>query len=361
MKTPHGFKHRQRRAAIAVLACLLASAAGRALAQGIAPAVSEKKEEKKLLEVGRWYPWLEAGLNLTQSSYSDNWKGGEAGSVAWSAYLNGSAERQINPGLNWLNTMKLMYGQTRREEVDADGEREWGDAEKSADQADLEALFRLTKGWAVDPYLSLRWESFFQDVTDPYGRELWFNPMTFKESVGVARTFVDDDRQKLGARFGVTAREMTRRFFSAPTGDETFRESSWDSGAELVIDHVIEFGPNVHYVSRTSFYQPFNWSKSGVFDELGADSLSAARLDTDIADYATTIDIDYQATITAKVAKALSVQLFLEFLYDKYDNTIVPVVDDAGSLTNPGAVDYAVRKKGQFRETLGVGLVWTLD
>ena len=325
----------------------------------VAPAVPEKKDgEKRVLEVGKWYPAFEAGLNLNQSAYSDNWKGGETGTISWSAYLNGTAERQINPSLNWLNTMKLMYGQTRQEEVDENGDREWGDAEKSADQVDLEALFRLTKGWAVDPYVSLRWESFFQDVTDPFGRELWFNPMTFKESVGVARTFIANDRQQLMARVGVTAREMTRKFFAAPAGDETFRESSWDTGGELVIDHVIEFGPNVHYVSRTSFYQPFHWSKTDVFDALGTDSLSAAGLDTNIADYTTDVDIDYQATITAKVAKALAVQLFLEFLYDKYDNTIVPVVDN-GSITNAGAVDFAVRKKGQFKETLGIGLVWT--
>ena len=25
---------------------------------------------------------------------------------------------------------------------------------------------------------------------------------------------------------------------------------------------------------------------------------------------------------------------------------------------NPGAVDFAVRKQGQFKETLGIGLVW---
>jgi hypothetical protein len=342
-----------------IVACVC-GAAGKALAQGIAPAVPEKKEEKRVLEVGKWYPWLEGGLNLTQSAYSDNWKGGETGTVSWSAYLNGSAERQINPGLNWLNTMKLLYGQTRREEVDANGDRNWGDAEKSVDQADLESMFRLTRGWAVDPYLSLRWESYFQDVTDPFGRELWFNPMTFKESAGIARKFADSDRQQLLARLGITARETYRRFFAASTGDETFSETAWDSGAELVIDHVIKFNPNVTYTSRTSFYQPFNWSKTDVFDALGADSLVSAGLDSDIADYTTTIDIDYQMTLAARVAKALSVQLFMEFLYDKYDNTIVPVVEN-GTLTNPGAVDYAVRKKGQFKETLGIGLVWTLD
>ena len=105
-----------------IVSCLCTALAlassGRALAQGIAPAVPDKKEEKRVLEVGKWYPWMETGLNLTQAAYSDNWKGGETGSVSWSAYVNATAEKQINPSLNWLNSMKLLYGQTRQQEVD---------------------------------------------------------------------------------------------------------------------------------------------------------------------------------------------------------------------------------------------------
>jgi hypothetical protein len=52
------------------------------------------------------------------------------------------------------------------------------------------------------------------------------------------------------------------------------------------------------------------------------------------------------------------VQLYVEFLYDQYDNTIVPVVEN-GSLTNPEVVDFAVRKKGQYKQSLGIGLAWT--
>jgi hypothetical protein len=345
-----------------VFAAVMCAAGGAsAREQGtVAPAVGEKKEEKRVLEVGKWYPWMQAGLNLTQAAYSDNWRGGETGSVSWSAYINATAERRINPSLNWLNTMKLLYGQTRQQEVDSDGDRHWGDAEKSADQVDIEALFRLTKGWAVDPYLSLRWETLFQDVTDPFGRELWFNPMTFKESAGIARKFLDlEDHQFLG-RLGVTARETYRRFFTAPTGDETASNSAWDVGAELVLDYMRAFNPQFTYTSRLSVYQPFNWSRSDVFGELGTDSLAAAGLDADIADYTTTADIDWQNTISAKVTRVIAVQLYVELLYDKYDNTIVPLVEN-GSLTNPGAVDFAVRKKGQFKETLGIGLVWTFD
>jgi hypothetical protein len=344
---------------ILVASLVLAALSANAFAQGVAPAVPDKKEEKRVLEVGKWYPKLETGLNLTQSSYSDNWKGGETGSVAWSAYMNGIAERQINPSLNWLNTMKLLYGQTRRQELDASGDRHWGDAEKSDDQIDLESMFRLTKGWAVDPYVSLRLETLFQDVTDPFGRELWFNPLTLKESVGVAKKFVDrEDHQFLG-RFGFTARENYRRFFVAAVGEETTSQNAWDSGAELVLDYMRAFNPQFSYTSRFSVYQPFSWSKNDALDALSADSLDAAGLDRDIKDYPTVADVDWQNTFSAKVTKVIAVQLYVELLYDKYDNTIVPVLDDSGALTNPGAVDFAVRKKGQYKQTLGIGLVWT--
>ncbi|HXS10360.1 MAG TPA: DUF3078 domain-containing protein [Candidatus Krumholzibacteria bacterium] len=331
-----------------------------AWAQGIAPAVPDKKEEKRVLEVGKWYPKLDVGLNLTQSSYSDNWKSGETGSVAWSAYINGIAEKQINPSLNWLNTMKLLYGQTRRQEIGVGGDRHWGDAEKSDDQIDLESMLRLTKGWAVDPYFSVRLETLFQDVTDPFDRTLWFNPVTLKESVGVARKFVDlEDHQFLG-RFGFTARENYRRFFVGATGEETTSQNAWDSGAELVLDYMRAFNPQFSYTSRFSVYQPFSWSKNDALDALSADSLDAAGLDRDIKDYPTVADIDWQNTFSAKVTKVIAVQLYVELLYDKYDNTIVPVLDDAGSLTNPVAVDFAVRKKGQYKQTLGIGLVWAI-
>lgn len=344
----------------AVLAILIAGTGSAAFAQqGIAPEVPKEEAEKRVLEVGKWYPTLEGGVNLTQAAYSENWKGGETGSISWTALLNGSAEKQVSPGLNWLSTMKLLYGQTRRQEIEDDGERSWGDAEKSADLIQLESTLRMTRGWAVDPYFSFRFESYFQDITDPFGRKLWINPMTFKESAGIARKFYDTESNQLLARLGATARENYRKFYAADTGDDTFSETSWDAGAELIVDHRLEFDERVSYESRLSVYQPFTWSKSEIFDELGPDSLMAAGLSPDIADYATTADVDFQITLTTKVTKFISFNFFVEWLYDKYDNTVVPVLDDNGSLSNPEAVSFSVRKKGQFKQTLGIGLTWT--
>ncbi len=343
-------------AAIAACACIVGFDSPRA--QGQAPAVPDKKEEKRVLEVGKWYPMLEAGLNLTQSSYSDNWKGGENGAVSWTAFANGLAEKQISPNWNWLSTMRLLYGQTRQQELNSNGERVWGDSEESADQIDIETTFRLTKGWPVDPYASLRWESFFRDQTDPLGRDLWFNPMTFHESVGIARKFIDYEDHQLLGRFGLGARETYRKFFVAAIGDETSSETAWDAGAEVVLQYLKVFEDKLTYTSRLSVYQPFTWSKTDVFDALPSDSLMAAGLPADIADYTTTVDIDWQNTFSAQITKFIAVQLYVELLYDKYDNTVVPMADDTGSITNADAVAASVRRKGQFKETLGIGLTY---
>jgi hypothetical protein len=350
----------RKRIATGLLAVLIAGAGSAAFAQeAIAPEVPKEPKEKRDLVVGKWYPSLEGGLNLTQAAYSENWKGGETGSVSWNAFLNGSAENQVKPTLNWLSTMKLLYGQTRRQEVDVNGDRSWGDAEKSADLIQVESILRMTRNWAVDPYLGVRFESYFQDITDPFGRRLWINPMTFKESAGIARKFLDREDHQLLARLGMTARENYRKFYAADTGSETFSETSWDAGAEMILDYKKIFDGRLEYDSRLSVYQPFNWSKNEIFDALGPDSLMAAGLSPDIADYATTVDVDWQNTFTTKVTKFISFNFYLEILYDKYDNTVVPIVDENGSLTNAEAVDFSVRKKGQFKQTFGVGLSYT--
>lgn len=350
-----------KRLMTALLAVVIASGSTLALAQDegkTAPEVEKKKDdEKRVLEVGKWYPSLDGGINLTQAAFSENWKGGETGSVSWNAFLNGSAENQMTPGLDWLSTMKLLYGQTRQEKIGADGSRSWGDAEKSADLIQVESILRFTQGWAVDPYASVRFESYFQDITDPFGRSLWLNPMTFKESAGLARKVLNTDNDQLLTRLGATARETYRKFFEFDVGNQTRSQTGWDIGAEWITDYKKVFDEHVTYETRLSLYQPFTWSKKSVFDGLSADSLVAAGIDPKVGKYTTTMDIDWQNTLTSKVTKFISFNLYFELLYDKYDNTIVPVAEN-GALTNPDEVRAAVRKKGQFKESIGVGLTY---
>lgn len=52
--------------------------------------------------------------------------------------------------------------------------------------------------------------------------------------------------------------------------------------------------------------------------------------------------------------------LYLRWAYDKYDNSVKPDVGPDGTLLNAAAVGAAVRKGGQFKQTLALGFNYRL-
>jgi hypothetical protein len=87
-----------------------------------------------------WKKSLDLGLNLTQNSYSDNWSGGEVGSVSWVSQANGTFERQFSPKFNFKNTTKLQFGQTHTQDENT---KDWKKPIKSTDKIDIENVGRL--------------------------------------------------------------------------------------------------------------------------------------------------------------------------------------------------------------------------
>ncbi|RPJ42944.1 MAG: DUF3078 domain-containing protein [Candidatus Latescibacterota bacterium] len=316
-------------------------------------------DEAKKLEPGRWYPGLESGLNFTQSAYTDNWHGGDKGSIVWVLLTNGSLENQLNEQTNWKNAMKLAFGQTHQQERRSDGTRGWDRPEKSSDLIDLESILRFTLGWVVDPYVSGRFESQFQDVSDTTGRTIPINPLKFKESGGVARAFMKDEDRELLTRFGFTFRQSSRKFFVGPTGDETASETTNDGGLEWVSDYkakVLE--GQVSWGSKLTLYQPVFYSFNDALDGLTAEQLAAADLPSDVSDYPMTLDVDWENVFSTQITKYLSVNLYTRLIFDKYDNTVPPVEDAEGNLGNPADVAAAIRRAGQFKQTLSIGLTY---
>jgi hypothetical protein len=62
-------------------------------------------------------PWnhdLQAGVNLNQSSYSQNWKAGGVNSVAVSTFLNGKLNYRSDKS-DWTNDIQLQYGNVRNQ------------------------------------------------------------------------------------------------------------------------------------------------------------------------------------------------------------------------------------------------------
>jgi hypothetical protein len=339
---------------------ILAFALVSTLSLAAPPSWSQEGAEEKPLEIGRWYPSLEAGFALAQSGYSDNWSGGDLGSVVWAFILNAELKVQASPKVNWSNQLKLAYGQTHTQSRDGSGGRTWDKPEKSTDLLDLESIFRLTLGSWVDPFVSARFESQFQDATDDAGRSLSLNPLRFSETAGIAREFVKGEDRSVLTRLGFTFRESSRRFFTGPAPDKaTASETTTDGGIELITDVKMPvMNDRVVWNSKLIFYQPLFFSGKDALEGLSAAQLMAAGLDPDVAGFTTALDVDWENILTTHVSKILSVSLYTRWVYDKYDNTVKPVPDGAGGLENAGPVRTAVRKAGQFKQTLAIGVTY---
>ncbi|MEJ2678971.1 MAG: DUF3078 domain-containing protein, partial [Gemmatimonadota bacterium] len=108
------------------------------LLAGPARAQDEKPDTAKndTLAIGRWYPEADAGINLTQSAYSNNWNGGDHGSIVWAGIVNGALQRRFNDRLAWSNTMVLAYGQTAQQTKNDAGQLVWQSPTKSTDRID---------------------------------------------------------------------------------------------------------------------------------------------------------------------------------------------------------------------------------
>lgn len=261
--------------------------------------------------------------------------------------------------MNWLNTLKLAYGQTHGQAADESGDRRWESPEKSTDQVSFETIARLTLGGFVDPFVSGNFESQFQDASDPSGRGLSLSPLRFKESAGIARQPYKTENRDFLSRVGFAVRHSARSFFVAETGSETRTETTSDGGLEWVTDHKIRLlGDRLSWTSKLTVNQPFFYSGQHDIDALQPDSLVAAGIDPDIADFPKTTDIDFENIFTNQISKLLSVSLYTRWVYDKYDNSVKPELGLKGEPANPAALRAAVRKSGQFKQTLTVGLTY---
>lgn len=325
------------------------------IAIGAAPALAQDE-----IPLGVWQKEIKIGLNMLQSSYSDNWNGGEKGSVAWTGNIDARFEKQFSQTTNWRNSLKLAYGQTHNQDRNADGQLFWVKPDKTDDIIDFESFFRwtLSSGW--DPYIAVNFTSMFQDLSDVEARELNFNPMTFKESAGISRKLINTEKRKLLTRVGLAFIQNNRTFYiDALPSMETMSENSTELAAEWITEYRVgALDERVDWESKLSFVLPFQYSGKSVFED---GFFSIEPMPEDVAGYTTTLDVDWENTFTANITKVISVKLYVRWMYDKYDNTVKPVVGDDGWLVNEDDVLRAVRLAGQFKQTLALGVGYTFN
>lgn len=269
-----------------------------------------------------WTLTSEANVTLTQNAYSDNWEGSEVGSVSWAFGSNTSAERQATDWLNAKGTLKLAFGQTHSQDQDT---KEWLSPVKSTDLVDLETIFRVTRGWAVDPFASFRAKTQFLDERDP-DETLYLNPATYTETVGVARMFIKDEKRELSARLGGSVLQEVDRSDYEEEDDDGDDDDAVKSGIEFVAEYRTPLaGDRMAFSSRLGAFKAFYNSKADDLEGLPEE------------DYWREIDVDWENKLTASITDYVMVNLYMQLLYDR-------------------EVDEELRLK----ETLSLGLTFNL-
>lgn len=265
-----------------------------------------------LLAAEGWQLDSDVMVNLTQSSYSDNWTGSELSNITWVAASNSTAQKQLKEWLKNKTSLNLAFGQTHLQKTDGNGNKYWEAPEKSTDKIALESLLQFTLQSFVDPYVAGRLDSQFLD--EQAGQETFLvNPLLFTESAGIMKTILDLEKTKLDVRLGGAVREnVDRRLDDVPV----------DGGVEGVANFKHVFSAlNASYNSKLTAYQALFNSKS---DELPNEDWKA-------------LDYKWENLLTFKLWKLLDVNLTFDMIYDKEK-----------------------APEAQWKESLGLGLSYTL-
>lgn len=350
-----------------LLALLIAPVAARSQAQD-APAVPDSASaavQDSIRHARAWKFGAVIGANLSQSSFSDNWKGGDRGSFVWVANSDLTLERQFTARFNLSNKLQAAYGQTARQVPDPNDPRArvWDRPQKSTDLLALETVGRFTLDKFLDPFFSFRGETQFVDESSPIGK-IRFNPVTLKETAGVARVFEKTEDREAISRIGFGFRQTFATSFTDPIAKTKESFTAQDGGIDwqtTVTRPILK--KRILYKGSLGVFKPFFYSKSDdlkAFDAM-ADSAAAANGTAHgaIADFWKAVDVNAQSTWTAQITKLLSVNLFAQWVYDKFD--AAANVDLAQPFDVLSAeLDRNTRKRGQFKETLAIGLTYRL-
>jgi hypothetical protein len=270
-------------------------------------------------------PWaINSGSSITvnQSAYSNNWVGGETGNLTWTFMSQTTANRPLSKTVTNNNTLKLYFGQTQTQERET---HHWRVPQKSTDLIELESVFLFTLGKFFDPFASGRVDTFFSDERDST-KTLYVNPMTITETLGLARVFINEKNRQWTARLGLGVRENIDRNFLDPVTLLRRSNTATDGGIEFVNDiHSPLAGGRITALSKLIVYQALVNSQANALKGRPGENFWKSP------------DVNWENTLTANITKYLIVNLYTQILYDKQ-----------------------IRLGGRFKQTLGLGVAYTL-
>jgi hypothetical protein len=260
------------------------------------------------------------GLNISQSTFNGAWVGDEVGTFTWSLISNSEANKLLSPRWNWSNSLLLQFGQTHQQNAERTA---WLAPLKSSDKITYRSLLRYLNKWKIDPFIAFDLDTQF--YTEDRSLDIFelFTPARLSESIGFARAFADTDQRRLITRFGFAVRQLINRtYVRSLTPLEVDTRITNDGGLEWFTQWRLANATNrASYQGEVRLYKA-----AAVHTNEGASPL-----------YWPAVDLDWQNTLSSKLTAWLSFDLFWQLLYDKQ-----------------------IDQRGQFKQTLGLGLTWQL-
>jgi len=347
-----------RQCAFALSLLVLACAPRFAFAQAAAhveepPAIADSSA----LVPGPWDWTGKIGATVAQSAFSPNWKGGDTGSFAWTMLGEFTGERQVSAGFHWSHRLAFAYGQTAKQDRTAGVEDlVWQQPAKSTDLLRFESVARWTGPHWANPFVSFGAETQFLDQSSPIGT-IHMNPIKLRETVGFAHVFDKSETRELITRLGAGVRQTFAKSFIDPVTKETASFTSNDGGIEwqTTAKQPIS-GGKITYRSRLLVFAPLFYSRAGALEDYDAAVTAIDPTHTAVADYWRVPDVDWTSAFSTQVTKAISVDLFIELMYDKFDTAAN--VDNSlplDTVLRP-EIERNIRLAGQFKQTLGLGI-----
>lgn len=200
------------------------------------------------------YGWTHAmvsGANLTQVSFKDWAQGGE-NALSYALYLNGSSTLD-EPTINWGNSYKFSFGQTR---LGSQGIR------KTDDEIYFESLLIYKLGVYVNPYVAATVRTQFavgytyDNAGNATSVSKFFDPGYLTQSAGVVYQPV----KQISTRLGLAVREIITSQFNQYADDPTtqaIEKTRVEGGMEWVTEAAYDFAENMTLTSRVELFDPF--------------------------------------------------------------------------------------------------------
>lgn len=190
-----------------------------------------------------WKHNVVAGLTATQMSFTD-WAGGGENALAYTAVIDGKSVQDLET-INWSNSYKLAYGQTRL------GSKP---LRKTDDKLEFESVLSYKVGTLVNPYASLTFKTQF-DVGYKYDDATntktvlsrFWAPAYLTQSIGVGYA----PRPEIKTRLGAALREVR-------TKSGYIETNRTEGGIESVTDVQISVEQNLLFTSKLELFAPFN-------------------------------------------------------------------------------------------------------